>query len=150
MSHVTTVDLEMKDLPALKAACEKLGLVFHENQKTYRWYGRSVGGYPMPEGFTEKQLGHCEHAIGLANPGSGTSQAYEIGVCKHPSGKGYSLLYDFWQGGFGLMSAVSSDGTTANKLMQEYSTQVAIRQLKRKGYRVKEIRENGKVRLVAR
>lgn len=146
VSHVTTVELEINDLKALKAACDDLGLEFLEGQKTYKWYGRHVGDYPLPEGFTANQLGKCEHAIGIGDDG----RAYEIGVCKNPNGKGYTLLFDFYAGGQGLMQMVSTDGKNANKLLQRYSTQVAKRKLKRKGMRVKEIVENGKVRLIAK
>ncbi len=45
MSHVATIEIQIKDLAALKQAAKDLGLEFRENQKTYRWYGYSVGDY---------------------------------------------------------------------------------------------------------
>ena len=57
MSHVTVIAVELKDLDALKAVCAALGLEFRENQKTYRWYGRHVGDFPIPEGLTKADLG---------------------------------------------------------------------------------------------
>jgi len=45
MSHVTTVKVEIKDLAALREACESIGLEFREGQKKYKWYGRFVGDY---------------------------------------------------------------------------------------------------------
>ncbi len=36
MSHVSKIELEIKDLEALKAACQRLGVKFREGQKTRR------------------------------------------------------------------------------------------------------------------
>jgi len=81
----------------------------------------------------------------------GNEDAYEIGVVKSKTGNGYTLLYDFFSRGYGLMPKVSSDGESLNLLKTEYGVEVAKKALRRKGYRnVKEVRENGKVRLVAR
>jgi hypothetical protein len=40
MSHVTTINIEIRDLEALQAACAELGASFIENQTTYKWYGQ--------------------------------------------------------------------------------------------------------------
>ena len=45
MSHVTVIQIELKDLEALKFVCEQLGLEFREHQQTYRWYGTHIGDY---------------------------------------------------------------------------------------------------------
>ena len=42
MSHVATVEVQITDLDALKAACEKLGLEFVEEKTEFRWYGVSL------------------------------------------------------------------------------------------------------------
>lgn len=145
-SHVTTLDIEILDLDSLKKAAEKLGLEVRQ-KTTYHWFGRHVGDYPLPEGFTEAELGNCEFALGVV----GNQHAYEIGVVKSKTGNGYTLLFDFWGGGSGLMKKVSTDGQTLNLLKTEYGVEVAKKQLARRGYRnVREIRENGKVKLVAR
>ena len=44
--------VEVKDLDALADACQRLGCVLNRNQATYRWWGSSVGDYPLPAGFT--------------------------------------------------------------------------------------------------
>ena len=112
MSHVARIDMEIKDLTALKAAAKLLGMEFLEGQTTYRWYGRHVGDYSLPEGFKASDLGKCEHAIGIPND----KKAYEIGVVKRRDGKeGYTLLWDFWAGGYGLEAKVGKDG---NKLKE--------------------------------
>lgn len=126
MSHVATVKTEVNDLGALKTAVEELGGVFVENQRTYRWYGRSMGDYPLPEGFTEAELGHCEHAIRV--PGVG----YEVGVVKKNGT--YRLLYDFWGPGEGLHEKF---GTNLTRLTQMYGVHKATAEAKRKGFSVR-------------
>ena len=74
MSHISKIELVIKDLEALKTACKRMGFEFREGQKTYQWYGRWVGDSPMPEGVTEEELGKCNHAIHV--PGA----KYEIGL----------------------------------------------------------------------
>lgn len=133
MSHVVKIDLQVKDLEALKAACESMGLELVQGQTSYKWYGRSVGDTPLPQGFTVQDLGKCSHAIRIP----GNSQAYEIGVCRNKSGDGYSLLWDSWAGGYGMVSRVSDGhGENVNKLKQAYGTQVTLNTLRRQGYRI--------------
>ena len=143
MSHVATVEVHIKDLEALKAACKVLGLEFVEGQQTFKWYGRHVGDYPLPEGFTQSDMGQCEHAIRLPN----NNRAYEVGVVKRRDGKpGYTLMYDFWAGGYGLEEAI---GKQAGRLRQQYSAQVATKQARKQGYRVTQsVQQDGTLRLV--
>ena len=127
MSHVATIDLEIDDLTSLQAAAEALGLTFSE-KKTYKWYGRSVGDYPLPNGFTEADLGKCDYAISLP----GNSKAYEVGVVRNKNGKGYQLLWDFWNVGFGLEEKI---GKNAGLLKQSYAVSRAKKEMLRQGYR---------------
>ena len=128
----------------LKEAAKLLGMEFLEGQTTYRWYGRHVGDYSLPEGFKASDLGKCEHAIGIPND----KKAYEIGVVKRRDGKeGYTLLWDFWAGGYGLEAKVGKDG---NKLKQSYAEIVAANALKKKGFKVqRKVNDQGKVVLTA-
>lgn len=131
MSHVAVIDVECKDLKALDKACQALGLVLLLNQRTYRWYGRSVGDYPIPAGLTAADLGRCDHAIAIPND----SRAYQIGVVKRRDGKpGYQLLWDFYAGGYGMEAKVGKD---AIKLRDRYAAEVAGAIYRKKGYRVK-------------
>lgn len=125
MSHVSKIDIKPTDLAALKLAAKRLGGELVE-QKTYKWYGTSVGDYPLPEGFTAKDLGKCDFAIKFPDA------KYEVGVVKRKDGKpGYELLWDFWSGGFGLEKAIGKDG---NKLKQSYGVEAAKRAAMLKGW----------------
>jgi hypothetical protein len=65
MSHVTNIDIEISNLTALESAIQEMGGTFLRDKKNYEWYGRHVGDFPLPPGFTKEMLGKCEHAIGL-------------------------------------------------------------------------------------
>jgi len=134
--------LDITDLDALGAACKRIGMELRRDQKTYRWWGHSVGDYALPPGYTASELGHCEHALSVV----GNDRAYEVGVCKSRDGKqGFTLLWDFYGGGYGLEEHV---GANCNKLKQAYATEVAIKQAKRQGFQVHEsAQQDGTVRL---
>ena len=121
MSHVVSLKTKINSLEALERAAKSCGLEMHKGQSTYRWWGHSVGDYPMPEGFTKDQLGKCNHALSVP----GNSQAYEIGVVDMNDGT-FRLLYDFYAGGKGLVERIG--GNNADKLMDEYA--IARAQLK--------------------
>lgn len=144
MSHIVEVDVHIKDLDALVRATTKLGMEMVK-QDTYKWFGRHVGDYPMPKGFTKKEMGRCEYALKI----KGNPKAYEVGVVRRKDGKpGYALLWDFWSGGFGLQAAI---GDGAGKLVQRYAAEVAIKNARRQGFQVKEqIGRDGEIRLVCR
>lgn len=145
MSHVATIELEIKDLDSLAKAAKDLGLEFVEGQTTYKWFGRSVGYYPLPAGFTGQDLGQCSHALRIP----GNSQAYEIGVVKRRDGKpGYTLMWDFWHGGFGLEKQV---GKNADRLKQAYAVQLSGKVMRKQGYLVSsKVSQDGRVILTAR
>jgi hypothetical protein len=140
MSHVATVDLDVKDLDALAEACGQLGLELVRGQQSYRWYGRSVGDYPLPAGFTVEELGKCEHAIRIP----GDAHAYEIGLVRRRDGRaGYQLLWDFFGGGYGLEAKV---GAGCSKLKQQYAVAVAVKTAQRQGMRVTQsVGSNGRI-----
>ena len=139
MSHVATIDIEVKDLDALEEAVTFLGGELRRGQTSYKWWGRHVGDYPVPAGFTVDDLGRCEHAAHFAAAG------YEIGVVRRRDGRpGYQLLWDFIDG-----SLVRVVGKDACNLKREYARVVAKRQAERSGFRVLEQRQrDGSVRLV--
>ncbi len=129
MSHVAKIEIEVKDLDALDAACRRVGCTLVRGQTAYAWYGYSVGGYPLPEGFTAEDLGRCEHAIKV--PGA----SYEIGVTSRRDGRpGYALLWDFYHTG-GLERVLGQGG---RRLVQAYGVEAATRAARRQGYHVTE------------
>lgn len=128
MSHVAIFNkVEITDLDALEKAANHLGLKLVK-KNTYRWYGRHVGDYPLPEGFTKEQLGYCDYALVVEDK----PNAYEVGVVQR--GNQFVLLYDFWAGGYGLMSKISSDGVRPDKLTQRYELFEAMNLLPDLGY----------------
>ena len=124
MSHIAKIELEIKDLSALKDACKKLGLQFMENKKYYVWYGKWVGNQPLPEGISENDLGKCDHAIHVPEA------TFEIGVVRR--GNGYILLWDSWVGG-GLTKYMKED---AGLLKQAYAIESVKKESRKKGYRI--------------
>jgi len=137
MSHVATVDLHITSLPALREACELMGLEFVEGSKSYKWYGRHAGDYPLPTGFSKDELGKCLHEIRVKD----NSGAYSVGVCERRDGKpGYTLLWDFWAGGNGLQQAIGKDAVA---IKNAYAAITAKRELARKGYRIASIERKG-------
>ena len=132
MSHVSLIDCNVIDLDCLKISAEELGGTLVE-KSTYEWFGRHVGDYPIPEGFTKEEMGMCDYAIKFSEA------KYEVGVVKKKEGKGYHLLWDFWNNGFGLKEKIGENGI---KLIDEYRTQVIAKKMKRKGYHVKRTRRH--------
>lgn len=126
MSHVVSIKALLDDVEAIAATCKELGLVFKRNQKTYAWWGRSVGDYPLPEGFTAEDLGHCDHAIGI--PGT----SWEVGVVRRKDGKGYTLLFDFF-GSQGEPILKALGGQQANRFIQSYALNKATLTAQKKG-----------------
>jgi hypothetical protein len=117
MSHATPIQrAEGWDLETLKRMCALRPELFEfvEGQTEYRWYGRHMGDYPLPKGFTAGQLGQCDHAIRVKGA------RYEIGVVVRENG--VHLLWDFWRSG-GLENAL---GKEAWRLQQDYDVTKAV------------------------
>lgn len=143
ISHIAEISVIVKDIDALAAAAKELGLDFCRGQATYKWYGRSLGDTPLPAGLKASDLGKCDHALRIA----GNAKAYEIGVKQMADGT-YRLLWDFWQGGYGLQDKV---GQNAGKLIQEYAAQVALKKARQQGFAVqRKMLADGRVQLVCR
>lgn len=140
MSHVVSIAVKLTDLEAIKATCKELGLVFKQGQRSYRWYGSSVGDYPLPVGFTREDLGHCEHAIEV--PGAG----YDIGLARAKDGAGYVMLFDFWGPGRPILDAVG--GEKANRFVQLYGVNKATLAARKLGHTVsRTVQKNGAITL---
>jgi len=125
MSHVDIVDIVIQSKRALKKAVISLGGEYLEGQETFKWWGYSVGDHPLPEGYTEKELGKCEDAIKFPNC------KYEIGVVPDKKNEGaHTLIADFYMTG-GLERQV---GQGAWKLKQAYARERTIEVAEEKGY----------------
>lgn len=131
MSHVIDVGVKIKDLDCLRKAIASIAkLEWREGKKTYNWWGRSVGDYPMPKGFTKAELGKCEHAIGLKGSPwldrPDLEQPYEVGVVRSKTDPdAYTLLFDFYGGGRGT---AEHTGQMCEKILRAYEVQVALKE----------------------
>lgn len=109
MSHITTIDIEIRDLECLAEAAADLGLDLVLGKRTFRTYQPSTP---------------CDHVLKLR----GFSEAYEIGVVADPGKPGsFKLKTDFFMDGYGLKDKV---GEGASKLRQKYAEKVVLKGLK--------------------
>ena len=122
MSHISKIELEVKDLTALDQACHRLGLKFFEGQKTFRWYGESAS---------------CDHAIRIPEA------QYEIGVVRQESG--YALTCDFFDPG--IEKAIGPNG---GRLKQAYAIAKTRAEARKKNYTVIERKTKTGIRLQVR
>lgn len=146
MSHVTTVDLHVLNLDILAQAAQRLGLELVRNQKTYRWYGVTVGAAKLPQGFSAEDLGRCDHALRVVGAEELRPAPYEIGVSRRRDGEpGYLLFWDFWAGGFGLQERV---GENCRNLRRQYSAITATQTAMADRFAVEALhRPDGSIRL---
>ena len=122
MSHISQIELEVKNLGILGQACSKLGLSLIKGQKTFRWYGQEA---------------QCDHCIGV--PGA----SYEIGVLSR-SGS-YELNCDFYDKN--LEKVIGQKG---GLLKQAYAAEKTRIEARRKGYSVIERQTETGIRLHVR
>ena len=142
MSHVANVNLTITDLDALEKAVKELGGVLQRGKTEYKWFGRHVGDYPLPKGFTKADLGKCLHAIKFP------TSDWEIGVVKNPEQAGtYGLLFDFW-GPSGTPLAKAIGGQDGKRLKQLYATHAAINAAKKKGWICQRKTVSGKEKVI--
>jgi len=135
-SHVVTVNVKITDIDALRKAAEYCGLEFHE-AKTYKWYGRHVGDYPLPQGVSKSELGTCDYKLSIPNGGP---NQYEIGILKREDG--YVPIFDFWGNGKNLQAKV---GQTGEALTNRYALEVAMAAAQEQGWMVE---DNGTTAIV--
>jgi len=120
MSHISKIELEVKDLSTLRQACTRLGLNMIEGKKTFKWFGQEEG--------------HCDHAIRV--PGA----TYEIGVTQ--KGTLYELQCDYYD------SALSNViGQNSGLLKQAYAIERTKTEARRKGYSIIEKKTDTGIRL---
>jgi len=138
--------VKILDLAALKEAIKQFPeLTWCEGQKTWKFWGSWANDYHEADaaykrlGIDPKSYGKGEHAIKVKGCN------WEIGVVARKDG-GYALVYDFYgQQGRRIQEVV---GEQANKLCQQYSKAVVVKQAKRAGYSVRERQlPNGSIKM---
>jgi hypothetical protein len=122
MSHISKIELEVKDLGILGQACSKLGLQLIRNRKTFRWYGKEAV---------------CDHAIQV--PGAD----YEIGVTLKKDS--YELNCDFYDRN--LEKVIGPQG---GLLKQAYAVMKTRIEARKKGYSVLERKTENSIKLHVR
>lgn len=163
MSHIATVDVQIRDIDALDRACQRLGLELRRNQTTYKWWGNTgpradlnvdqlttaIRRFDMtferPDFLDAEdwRSGQCLHAIGL--PGS--EHGFEIGITRAPDGT-LRLLGDLTMLAPDFSNKVG--GAACGLLCQRYSVEVAKRTQQLKGYLVLERVVDGQLQVVCR
>jgi hypothetical protein len=139
VSHISKVEIEVRDLAAVEAMCKELGWTFMRGQTHYRWYGRFVYDTPLPEGLKVEDLGHCTHAIKV--PGCN----YEVGLVQTQTG--YRVIFDYYEGA--LTRALG--GREAPLLKREYAIAAVKQQARKMGKQAVVTRAaNGQAKVVIR
>jgi len=123
MSHISKIELEVRDLGILRQACSRLGLNMLEGKRTFKWYSQEEG--------------RCDHTIRV--PGA----TYEIGVIK--TGDLYELQCDYYDPGIG-----KAIGQTGGLLRQAYAIERTKTEARRKGYSIIEKKTESGIRLHVR
>lgn len=136
--HVVTLDIELKDLDAMEAACTRIGATLKKNCHKHHWYGRWVDDSPVPRNLLETEedyqkmlalprhqrqqemlniLRHPEHVITI--PG----HTYEVGIYK--VGNRLEMAFDEFHGKWG--------NTSGGELAQAYAIEASKNQARRQG-----------------
>ena len=122
MSHISKIELEVKDLGILGQACAVLGLQLIKDRKTFRWYGKEAD---------------CDHCIRV--PGAD----YEIGVIRNRHS--YQLSCDYYD-----RNLEKVIGTKGGLLKQAYAVTRTRIEARKKGYSVLEQKTDEGIRLHVR
>jgi hypothetical protein len=122
MSHISKIELEVRDFGILGQACERMGLGLIRGQRRFRWYGKDAA---------------CDHAIRV--PGA----EYEIGVINKDGL--YELNCDFYD-----RTIEKVIGRQGGLLRQAYAVEKAKTEARKKGYSVLERQTDSGIRVQVR
>ena len=122
MSHISKIELEVKDLGTLGQACTRLGLQLVRDQRAFKWYGQEA---------------QCDHCIRV--PGA----SYEIGVLSKDGS--YELNCDFYD-----KNIEKVIGQKGGLLKQAYAVEKTRIEARKKGYSVVERQTEYGIRLHVR
>ncbi|MEI8351396.1 MAG: DUF1257 domain-containing protein [bacterium] len=106
MSHFTTIETQVRDIPALREACRELGVELLENAIARGYAANTHKG---------------DLVIRLKGP-------YDVALNRQPDGS-YGLTTDWWGG-----HVERELGTGFGKLLQLYGVYRAQQEARRKGY----------------
>ena len=121
MSHFTTIKTQIKDLDALKSACQEMGLPVLEKAQA--------------RGFYDNHL-RAEYVIQLKGP-------YDIAVQKQKDGT-FGLTSDLYAG-----HVEKEVGSNYGKLLQLYAVHKAMKEARRKGHLVtRQQKSDGAIKLL--
>jgi hypothetical protein len=121
MSHFTTIKTQIKDIDALRIACQEMGLSLLQNTEARGYFENTIKG---------------DYVIRLKGP-------YDIALQRQTDGS-YGLTADLWQG-----SVEKEVGKGYGKLLQLYGVHKASLEARKKGLSVvRRQREDGSIKLV--
>ena len=127
MSHLAKIQLQIKDLAALRLAAAARGLELVEGAQSFKWY---------------QGQGKCDHKLRVKG---GSARGYEIGIVRDEVGGGYSLLWDDFD-----QKLKGAAGAGAGALKQEYGAAVATKYYESEGFTVhRTLSSDGKIVLTA-
>jgi len=120
MSHFTTIKTQIKDIEALRSACQEMGLTLLQSAEARGYYENETKG---------------DYVIRLKGP-------YDIALNKQPDSS-FGLTADLWNG-----HVEQEVGTNYGKLLQLYGVHKAIREARKKGHLVtRSQQQNGSIKL---
>lgn len=105
MSHFTTIETQVRDIAALRDACQELGLQVVENADARGYAGNKLPG---------------DYVVRLKGP-------YDIALNRQPDGT-FGLTTDWWAG-----YVAKEVGPNYGKLLQFYGVHKAMREARKKG-----------------
>src|SRR5229473_8690519 len=121
MSHFTTIKTQIKDIEALCAVCQEMGLTLLQNVEARGYYENKIKG---------------DYVIRLKGP-------YDIAVNKEPDGS-FGLTADLWNG-----HVEQEVGQGYGKLLQLYGVHKAMREARNRGHLVRRSQQqDGAIKLV--
>ena len=121
MSHFTEIKTQIKDIDALRLACQEMGLTLLQNAEALGYYENKTKG---------------DYVIKLKGPD-------DIALNKQPDGT-YGLTADLWQG-----HLEKEVGQEYGKLLQLYGVHKASIEARKKGLSVlRRQQQNGAIKLV--
>jgi Protein of unknown function (DUF1257) len=121
MSHFTEIKTQIKDIEALRFACQELGLTLLQNADARGYYENQIKG---------------DYVVQLKGP-------YDIALNKQPDGT-FGLTADLWQG-----HVEREVGQKYGTLLQLYGVHKATMEARKKGLSVlRRHQPNGAIKLV--